>query len=141
MIEEAYRVLQPGGIALFSTLGKPGPGNFMSLLNKSVELAGVPKKPNNYFGFNDDEYVKKLLKDSGFAKAFSLYSSAYIPLTTVDEVAEFLGRNHVIEDFRIANPEMHSKILEALREEIARILDRGQLITFDYLAVVAIRDS
>ncbi|OMJ68874.1 hypothetical protein SteCoe_33544 [Stentor coeruleus] len=141
MIEEAYRVLQPGGIALFSTFSPPGPGNFMTLIENSASLVGAPKNPNKYFDLNNDEYVKKLLKDSGFTRTLSFYSSACIPATTVDEVLRFIGRNHVVEEVRAIDSEMHKKLLESMREETKRLLDNGQLITFDYLAVVAIRDS
>ncbi|OMJ93419.1 hypothetical protein SteCoe_3668 [Stentor coeruleus] len=141
MIQEAYRVLQPGGIALFTSPGKLGPGNFMSLISKARTLAGEEKYSSYYLSAGDDESLRKNLKDSGFSKALTFYSSACFPVTSANEVVRFIGKNYAIEYLKKVDPEMHRKALEILHTEIAEVLDSGHAITFDYLVAVAFRDS
>jgi ubiquinone/menaquinone biosynthesis C-methylase UbiE len=141
MIEEAFRVLQPGGVALFSSVGKPRREDFRSFINQALITAGAPAKRSINLAISDDESLMKILKDAGFSRVLTFYSNACIPATTVDEVVEILGKNYSVENIKAINPELHKRVLETMREESAKIFESGQLITFDYLAAAAFRDA
>lgn len=140
MLKEAYRVLQKGSIAVFSSIGIPGPGNFVKMIGDSMVEAGVPKSPDSPFDMNNDEMVRTMAKEAGFSKVLTFYSSAFIPFVTPEELCSFVERSSLFDRAKKVSPDAHSRSIEIFINRATQIFDSGHLLTFEYLVTVAFKD-
>ncbi|OMJ87339.1 hypothetical protein SteCoe_10934 [Stentor coeruleus] len=140
MIKEAFRVLQKGGIAVFSSIGIPGPGNFVMMIGDSMVEAGVPKSPDSPFDMNNDEMVRKMAKEAGFSKVLTFHSSAFIPAVNPEEVYRLIERSSLFDRAKKVSPEAHTRSIEIFINRASQVLDSGRLLTSEYLVTVAFKD-
>mmetsp|Transcript_48847 Transcript_48847/g.56143 ORF Transcript_48847/g.56143 Transcript_48847/m.56143 type:complete len:281 (-) Transcript_48847:127-969(-) len=136
--QEAFRVLEEGGVALFSVWGRPEFSNFHTIpfqLMKEFEVPLPPKRSNFHLGV--DDVAKNLLLESGFKNVMSwnttvpcavfdadLYLKSLESIASWQKAFAFLGDK--AETFKAR-----------IKEECQKVLDSGKPLTFDSLVLLA----
>lgn len=136
MLKEAWRVLKPGGKAVFSVFGVPGEHNFYILYSKSANKIGIELPvAKNYFHLNDKTYLNTLMSNAGFTNIQSCYVTVPYLANSADEFVEmFQARpdtKRIIETY----PELVDDFWNMLRSEYNNSVNGGNFITFDSLIV------
>jgi ubiquinone/menaquinone biosynthesis C-methylase UbiE len=137
MIEEAFRVLQPGGLAAFSVFGRPKPSNFFDMILRSFDLAGYTPADRSYFHLSDDLSTVNLVQRPGFEKIRSFYSSVGLPLHTVEEAVDAAKCQQNVKELKTISETLYQSFLNFLQVEAEKILSSGLILTFDCLIVIA----
>ena len=125
MASEAYRVLSPGGIAMFTVWGKEEADNFWGL--PSCFSAGSDissgEGARSAYHLNDPEKLKSLVKAAGFSKCLWYFSTIPMNFTTVDEAMNAAKCMPMYPSDAKNNPERAEAIDQALRAMITERLE------------------
>eukprot|EP00357_Protocruzia_adherens_P007302 CAMPEP_0115024934 /NCGR_PEP_ID=MMETSP0216-20121206/33626_1 /TAXON_ID=223996 /ORGANISM="Protocruzia adherens, Strain Boccale" /LENGTH=279 /DNA_ID=CAMNT_0002399273 /DNA_START=36 /DNA_END=875 /DNA_ORIENTATION=- len=138
--QEALRVLQPGGIAVFSTWGRPELSSFFTLLEKVTCDMGLPS-PNTRSGFHlgNAEETKKMALDAGFRKVFVHYKTLRQHIYNPKEYSQLIKRTDSWESFFNDLGERLDEYFERLEKGVQCYLEEDQLLSFDHLIITAIK--
>jgi ubiquinone/menaquinone biosynthesis C-methylase UbiE len=89
MLREAYRVLQPGGIAVFSVWGRRDALNMFDLLHEALSAVGKPPKAGrSNFHLNDPKLLCSKIKSAGFTRTMYYFYSVPMYHLTPEEALE-----------------------------------------------------
>jgi hypothetical protein len=89
MLGEAYRVLQPGGVAVFSVWGKRDSLNFFDIVSEALTAAGkAPKPGRSNFHLNDPELLQSKVRAAGFSRTLHYFFSVPMYHQTPEEALE-----------------------------------------------------
>jgi len=138
-LQEAYRVLQKGGLAVLSTWGRPEFSTFFTLPKKVMTTLGIELPPaRSNFHLGNSEEMKVKLKEVGFSKSFTYYNT--IRQSIFEDADEYVQMLTASANFRATLAKIGDKAEEfkkALKEEAQKIIDSGDLLSFDHLVVIA----
>lgn len=144
MLKEALRVLKPGATAVFSVWGKQERSNLFCILNKALSIANptesssdsstVPRSP---FHLNNQDNLNQLAREAGFVNIRSFYSAIPLDITSGVEFVNTYKNEPGILLLREVNQETYEAVLEELKNQADIILQGGNHLTFDFLALIA----
>ena len=142
MLREAFRLLKPGGIAIFSVWGKEDEHNIFKIQGRALSNAGISKPPGRTpFYLNNDSELLHLLVDAGFRQVRSFYTAIGDSSQNADEFVNAYRSDPGIAAFKEKSLETYEKILQFLQAEAQKSFDSGRVITFDALVVVGVKIS
>ena len=141
MLSEAFRVLQPGGIAMLTVWGRKEQDNFWELPScfsaGSTTSSDAPAARTNYH-LNDPEKLKAMVKAAGFTRCLWYFSTIPMNFSTVDEVVDAVKLMPMYSGIAQNSPERVEAVDQALRAMVTERLEgRGQAFTFEALNIVA----
>ena len=137
MLVESYRILQPGGIALFSVWGKPQPTNLFAITSKKCTEAGYPPQTRSLFHLNDDELLKKMILNAGFSKVLSFYSAVGFGIASTEETEFVIEDMQVLKDTKEQSEIGYNQAIKLIKEEANKVFQSGKALTFDTLLAIA----
>lgn len=138
MLAEAYRVLQPGGKAVFSVWGRKENSNFHEIVDESLEQVGVPpsnKRSNFHLG--NQAQLSDLVNSSGLQKVLSFYIGIPSSFTTPSEAMEFYHSMPQMNHLRETLGNDFQKFIDQLNSNVTQIFNSGNPIVFESLVLVA----
>ena len=137
-MNEAYRVLKPGGIAVLSVWGKSHQDNFFCIAKKCLQSAGAKiAEERNQFHLNDQFTFNNLAKEAGFVNVRSFYSSVPVLVNNVEELVFTACDRPEHYELKKNEPEVFDRFVENCRIEFRRIWDSGYMPSFDFLVLIA----
>lgn len=136
MLKEALRVLVPGGIAVFSVLGREEPTNLSTLVYKSCKTLGLTSPYRSIFYLNNDQNLRNLLKSAGFVNVLTFYTSSCFPLTSIQSALAVAQEMSAVREVKNSSYEKYNELQELLIEKISEVFNNGQLFTFDALIAI-----
>jgi ubiquinone/menaquinone biosynthesis C-methylase UbiE len=136
MIQEAFRVLQPGGIAAFSFFGRPQTSNFFTLISRSFAQAGHTSNNRSFFHLNDDSSTIKLMEQAGF-KARSFYSCVGLNLKTVEDIIQASKYQQNLKDLKNISETTYETVLTYIKAEAEVLISSNAVPTFDCLIIIS----
>ncbi|OMJ87342.1 hypothetical protein SteCoe_10937 [Stentor coeruleus] len=136
MLKEAFRVLVPGGIAVFSVLGREEPTNLSTLVSKSCKTLGLVSNYRSIFYLNNDQNLRTLLKSAGFINVLTFYTSSCFPLTSIESALNVAKEMSAVREIKNSSYEKYAQLEGLLIEKISEVFNNGQLFTFDALIAV-----
>jgi ubiquinone/menaquinone biosynthesis C-methylase UbiE len=140
MLAEAFRVLQPGGIAAFTIPSKLGTHNFGALFAEWLEKAGVQIQMKPFGEIQTEEMLRNTVKEAGFAKVFVCSMTSGMPYLKVEEMMRMVFGNPVISKIRNNSEEVHEKVINICEEEIRKLLDDEKIIGLGYFLAIAYKE-
>jgi ubiquinone/menaquinone biosynthesis C-methylase UbiE len=137
VLNEAFRVLKPSGIAVFSVPGKTEEFNFFCVLRRCLASAGVePSQERSNFHLNDKENLNRMAREAGFVKVRSFFSTAPFFARNPEElVAETINITEAAK-LKENDLEKYQRFYEIYYNEVCRIWESGNFMSFDYLVLV-----
>jgi ubiquinone/menaquinone biosynthesis C-methylase UbiE len=136
MLNEAFRLLKPGGLAAFSVWGHDLETNVFSILNHSMKIGAIVSARRSNFHLNNSDELCSMLRQAGFVDVRYSYIGIPIELTEAVDIAKYSRSNQALADLRNSNEEKFEEIIRYCVEETARVLESGKIITFESLIVV-----
>jgi len=136
MLAEAYRVLQPGGIAAFSVWGKQTDTNLFVITAKAQEKAGIEIKGLSFFHLGDLSNARNILIEAGFVDVKGFYTTTAVDAQNGNEAIEHIKTSPQISFLSRTNPEKYQEVIDCIRLEAERVLESGNLLTFDALVII-----
>ncbi|HEX2628683.1 MAG TPA: methyltransferase domain-containing protein [Chitinophagaceae bacterium] len=130
---EAYRVLKPGGIFLFTTWDSLEQ-NAISYISKSIakEYLKEPltESSNPATSMNDESVIGQLLKDAGFSKMTIEKVKDFSVSPSAKEAANALieGGGSIYDEVRKRNPEWINEIKMKVERELAEKFGAAPMI-------------
>ena len=129
---EAYRVLKPGGMLIFSTWDKMELNGASDTYRKIVKKLLGDSLPDLYklpFSMNDQTAIKRMLKETGFSK-IAIESVDKVSISqTAKEAANGLARGGSIYNEVIKHdPSLVEEIVKTLEEELAEKFGASPMI-------------
>ena len=140
MINESFRVLQHGGIAVFSVLGKQNPTNLIYFTENLCIKAGMASAARSMFYLSSDEFLRKLIKDAGFHKVLTFYSSSPFNISNIEEAMILVNDAPTVQQAKSQSEEIYTRAIASIREYLENLFSSGSLITFDALIAVAYKE-
>eukprot|EP00357_Protocruzia_adherens_P007379 CAMPEP_0115005868 /NCGR_PEP_ID=MMETSP0216-20121206/20142_1 /TAXON_ID=223996 /ORGANISM="Protocruzia adherens, Strain Boccale" /LENGTH=280 /DNA_ID=CAMNT_0002372305 /DNA_START=61 /DNA_END=903 /DNA_ORIENTATION=+ len=138
-LQEAYRVLQEGGLAVISTWGRPEFSTFFTLPGKVFKSMKIEKPAErSLFHLGQEVEMQAKFKEAGFRKVFTYYNT--LRQTVYEHAKEYTNMLQTSPEFRITLKKLGERaeeFLNLLQEECQNLMDSGELLTFDNLVVVA----
>lgn len=142
MVNEAFRVLKPNGIAVFSVWGKKETNNLFQIIGKAfVNAGGVPRQERSNFHLGDQEKMNKLLNDAGFVNVKSFFTASPVLIDCVEDLLEMNDSRPETQKIKENLPDLYAKFVSELREEYRKITASGNYFTFDALVAVGEKHS
>eukprot|EP01017_Pseudomicrothorax_dubius_P025374 TRINITY_DN2739_c0_g1_i1.p1 TRINITY_DN2739_c0_g1~~TRINITY_DN2739_c0_g1_i1.p1 ORF type:complete len:282 (+),score=40.31 TRINITY_DN2739_c0_g1_i1:744-1589(+) len=90
MLSEAFRILRPGGRAIFSIWGRPENSPIFNIPRQVLAELGIPQKRRDNFHLGSDlEGLRKLLEKQGFTNVIAWYQFAPFREGSPEEFSEF----------------------------------------------------
>jgi ubiquinone/menaquinone biosynthesis C-methylase UbiE len=141
ILQEAKRILKPGGIAGFSVWGRPENSPKFTLSDKVKEKMGLEVQPCPAFHLCDIEKFKKMVLDAGFSKVIAWYQTE---LLNVHDSTEFsnttiYGNPFSNKFFHSLSPEQQQKFKEELIKEADIFFKKGEPISNEALIVICFK--
>lgn len=130
MLKEAFRILQPNGVAVFSVWGKAEKSNIFAVMIKALAKSGFRSKMRSPFYLNSSEQLNQMISEAGFVDVKSFYSSAGMNIMSSDEYVEKIIR---IPKVLCSSEEDNEVIISNLKKEADKVLRSGKILTFDVL--------
>jgi ubiquinone/menaquinone biosynthesis C-methylase UbiE len=138
MLAEAWRVLKPSGIAVFSVPGKEDELNILKVIEKCLKNAGGSNNhQRNPFRLNDIAKLNEMTKKAGFERVQGFFSAVPFLSHNFEELVNFAGQRTESKNLRTENRERYDKFMGLCRSEFERIFSSGYFLTFDVLILVA----
>jgi len=129
---EAYRVLKPGAVFLFTTWDKleHNGASYTSRTIAEKYLKGpLPESYNLAVSMNDEVAIRKLLEEAGFSKIFIEKSEQSSVCPTAKEAATGLvDGGFVFNDIRQHHPEWIDDIKTELEKELSEKFGAAPMI-------------
>ena len=139
MIQEAFRVLQPGGRASFSVWARPQPNNLFFICGKHAVQAGYIPTKRSMFHLKEEEALRKLLEDAGFTSVLSVPSCIPFGFTTVEEAMLLVENTLQLIEMKDTSEEMFQAAVRLISEEIEKVFASGHPLVFDCLIVTGVK--
>ena len=144
-LSETARVLQPGGIYLFSVWGEPERSHQMRVLPELMEQMGLemPTPPRSNFHLSDAAALRARLKAAGFDRVLTGNQVISLGLLSGQEYAAMMLENHPSVRQLVAElpPDTAESLRRALVQRVEQLMDAGSLVGLDCLFGVARRAS
>ncbi|CAG9324863.1 unnamed protein product [Blepharisma stoltei] len=139
MLRESYRVLAENGISVFSVWGRREICNCLNIIDEAVfEVLGEEdNKKRSPFYLNDQELLKKLIKEAGYRKVYTYYTSTPYGPTGSEETMKFYEVNPNLWEYKKKSEEIYLNILSKIREKVALLVEKEEIIMFDALIIIA----
>ncbi|CAG9311106.1 unnamed protein product [Blepharisma stoltei] len=140
MIREAWRVLAPGGIAIFSVWGRREHCTLEALWEQALfdVVGSQAKSKRSPFYLSDSGELKSLVKNCGFNKVFSYFTAAPFAGTGFEETMSFYA--HFPRVLAIKNQYDEStfqRFWTRLTELVQEIVEKEEVLMFDVQVVLA----
>lgn len=134
LVAEAFRVLQPGKIAVFSVPGKESDSSLFNLMFTYMKIAFYGRSP---FHFADPEVLRPLLLNAGFSRVYCYHT--VVPFTTVDEeeINELMDSSPLAQKCR--NEPDFKVNSELVSRTISEQLAAGKVFTLGATIALAIK--
>lgn len=145
VIEEAYRVLSPGGIAGFTVWGRSAHSELFTIVPDTLnDLGLVMKDPNKRSSFHlgeDDLVLRQKLLDHGFKKCTLMHYPGVIECFDPSYFVEIIidGAASTKEQIESFSQEEQVRVREAVLKRGKEILDKGKPLMLDMTIVVAMK--
>ena len=139
MLKEAYRLLKPGGIAVFSVLGKSEDNHMFIILNKGLNNSGIYSETRSPFHLNNQVELNNMIREAGFSNVKSFYTSIGTGIFSAEEYIEIMKYMPDIASYQTKSTEKYNLILENLRKETEAVLASEKIITFDGLIAIGFK--
>jgi len=139
-LDEATRVLQPGGLAAWSVWGRPEHSLMFTIPPQAAERVGIqlPEVPRSNFHMGDRDAFRERVRERGFDRVLAWYSPLTLDLRSGLDLANTLLETPRWQESLEGVP---AEKVAALRLEIARqadaSLDAGVPVGLEALMVVA----
>ena len=129
---EAYRVLRPGGMLLFTTWDKleHNPVSYASrLLAEEYQKVRLPESYNLSVSMSDETVIRPLVEDAGFSKIFIEKIQQFSVSPTAKKAATGLvDGGFVFKEIRQHNPEWIDEIKIKLEKELSQNFGAAPMI-------------
>lgn len=141
-LEEAARVLRPGGLAAWSVWGRPENSPMFTLVPRAAERVGVtlPARRSN-FHLNDREALCERVRRAGFRSTIAWFQPAVVPVRSGEDYVALIEKASA--SFRGLMHELPAEQAAALRGAVVGLADQtlaaGHPIALEALVVVAQR--
>lgn len=136
MLQEAYRLLQPGGIAVFSIWGKPSDHNLFSILKRAQNSIGIFPQNRSPHHLSNQTDLNQLIKDAGFSEVKSFYSCIGMDIASKDDMLFHTENMPGVIDLKAQAPEKYEELLQLIAAEALNVINSGQAIVFEVLIAV-----
>lgn len=139
-VREAYRVLRPGGIIVYTVWGRPEFSPLMTVLPDCANALGLqlPRPPRSNFHLGGADTLMQMLRSQGFEHIRQWYQPMVAPITSG---SEYLTWNKDM----LAKLELSTQKLDALqiklKQQVDEILMAGLPISLDIRVAVARKPS
>jgi ubiquinone/menaquinone biosynthesis C-methylase UbiE len=129
---EAYRVLKPGGMLLFTTWDKLeliGASHVYRNIAKKYLSEPLPESYNLPFSMNDETVIREILKEAGFSKITVEKISKVSVSNTAKEATEGLTQGgSIYNEIMNRNPAWIEEIKGSLEKELAKKFGEAPMI-------------
>lgn len=129
---EAYRVLRPGGVFLFTTwdqLERNAVSYTSRLLAEKYLKGPLPESYNLAVSMSDDDAIRSLLEEAGFSKIFIEKVEQFSVCPTAKEAATGLVEGgFTFKEIRQCNPEWIDEIKIKLEKELSEKFGAAPMI-------------
>ncbi len=126
-LDEAYRVLRPGGMLAFTVWAVPKPGEGFGIVLNAIDDHGdadvdLPKAPP-YFHFAGEDAVREICESSGFVEPSTKVVPQYWRHTSPDEVFDAFhdGAVRATAILRAQPKDAREKIRSVVRDEVEKL--------------------
>lgn len=135
-IKEAFRLLTPGGLALFAPFGKPSPFNLIYFMTKCCEDVGFSLNHRSFFHLQNEEDFRNMVLEAGFDKVISHQTTVAYNITTVEQLINAADQMRVIKNAKATDPKIYEKVIELVKKRAEVFFSLGMPITHDSLISV-----
>ena len=144
MLKEALRVLKPGATAVFSVWGKQERSNMFCVFNRALSIinrgsSDSPPAPaeeqRSPFHLNNQDHLNQLAREAGFINIRSFYSAIPLDISTGAEFVNTYKNEPGILSLQ-DNQATYEAVLEELKNQADSVLQEGNHLTFDFLALI-----
>jgi ubiquinone/menaquinone biosynthesis C-methylase UbiE len=136
MLNEALRVIKPGGLAVFSVWGHDVENNYFSIILQGMKKGSVLSAKRSFFHISNSDELCSLLRQAGFIDVRYAYIAVPIELTEAVEITKYAGLYQAVVDGCNGSEQKYEEIMRYCVEETTRVLEQGKIITLDSLIVV-----
>jgi len=147
MLAEAYRVLQPGGLAAFSVWAKKEDCTLFSIPERALKRMGVaaPKKNvRSKYHLADESRLKTLIRTAGFERVITYQEISAVPSLDEDYFFSYYTTRADLgtESLGILGEDGWRRYQEALREELRHVFNDQEVpIIFQTINVICRKPS
>ena len=92
------------------------------------------------FYLNSDESLRKMIKEAGFHKVLTFYSSSPFNISNIEEAMILVNDAPTVQQAKSQSEEIYTRAIASIREYLENLFSSGSLITFDALIAVAYKE-
>ncbi|CAG9327262.1 unnamed protein product [Blepharisma stoltei] len=138
MLREAYRVLAPGGTAIFSVWGREENSTALGYFEQACrEVIGenFAKKRSNFY-LNNAHETMRMATEVGFQNPHYFYAASPMgPIGIEESVQCYLDTPH-LAGIKKQSEENYNRIVERLREIVTEMDRRNEILMFEGVVIV-----
>lgn len=137
MLNEAFRILKPGGRGIISSPGLIDELDFLCNIRKFLSQAGADIQDNNNREFfANRENLYQMAKNIGFVNVRTFHSSVPFLGNSVKELVDMACEIPECLQIKKENPEIFKVFIEICCNEFSRIWNEGKTLNFNFLVLV-----
>ena len=137
VLNEAYRVLQPGGIIAVSVSGKRESDNYRVISDRVKQKFGIQSPLKFRSDLKNARVVKKMFYDSGFSKTFVFYENIHFESSNIQELKAFFMQEPSIAE---QTSDVLEKIDQYLENQLVHLLKVEEVpLGTDFLIIIGFK--
>eukprot|EP01101_Sappina_pedata_P004747 TRINITY_DN2049_c0_g1_i1.p1 TRINITY_DN2049_c0_g1~~TRINITY_DN2049_c0_g1_i1.p1 ORF type:complete len:219 (-),score=72.10 TRINITY_DN2049_c0_g1_i1:26-682(-) len=144
MMEEAFRVMKPGGIAVFSVWGRRANSPMITLVpevTKDLGLEGAASSAgtNSAFHLGEDlQVLRKMALESGFSKAIVYYQNMVYDVTSGEEFATKIFAGLYKAVYSQLPEDKRQMVTKEVTARAQKMIDQGVPIQLEAGVIIAV---